>query len=152
LTLSQLLWSHRETHDVGAVGCLRRVSNAVGVARAVMEHSRHTLLVGELATDFALRMGFDPQTLSTPESMEMHWGWKGNNCQPNFWKDVEPDSEATCGPYSPLQSEQPGAMEDIKNWAHNRYNHDTISMIAVNELGQLACATSSNGARNKIPG
>lgn len=32
--------------EVGAVGDLRRVKNAVGVARAVMEHTQHTLLVG----------------------------------------------------------------------------------------------------------
>lgn len=37
----------RETMEVGAVGNLRRVKNAVGVARAVMEHTEHTFLVGE---------------------------------------------------------------------------------------------------------
>lgn len=36
-----------DTMEVGAVGDLRRVKNAVGVARAVMEHTRHSLLVGE---------------------------------------------------------------------------------------------------------
>lgn len=36
-----------DTMEVGAVGDLRRVKNAVGVARAVMEHTQHTLLVGE---------------------------------------------------------------------------------------------------------
>lgn len=34
--------------DVGAVACLRRVKDAIKVARAVLQHSRHTLLVGEL--------------------------------------------------------------------------------------------------------
>lgn len=33
--------------EVGAVGGLKRVKNAVGVARAVMEHTQHTFLVGE---------------------------------------------------------------------------------------------------------
>lgn len=36
-----------DTMEVGAVGGLRRVKNAVGVARAVMEHTLHTLIVGE---------------------------------------------------------------------------------------------------------
>lgn len=36
-----------DTMEVGAVGDLRRVKNAVAVARAVMEHTQHTLLVGE---------------------------------------------------------------------------------------------------------
>ena len=32
------------------VGCLRRVKGAIAVARAVMEHTSHSLLVGEKAT------------------------------------------------------------------------------------------------------
>lgn len=37
----------RDTIEVGAVADLRRVKNAVGVARAVMEHTEHTFIVGE---------------------------------------------------------------------------------------------------------
>lgn len=37
----------RDTMEVGAVADLRRIKNAIGVARAVMEHTDHTLLVGE---------------------------------------------------------------------------------------------------------
>ena len=37
----------RVSHDVGAVGCLKKVNNAIGVARAVMDHTSHTLLVGD---------------------------------------------------------------------------------------------------------
>lgn len=33
--------------EVGAVADLRRIKNAIGVARAVMELTDHTLLVGE---------------------------------------------------------------------------------------------------------
>ncbi|MGH0153223.1 UNVERIFIED_CONTAM: hypothetical protein FKN15_049596 [Acipenser sinensis] len=36
-----------DTMQVGAVADLRRIKNAIGVARAVMEHTRHTFLVGE---------------------------------------------------------------------------------------------------------
>ncbi|KAG2465835.1 ASPG asparaginase, partial [Polypterus senegalus] len=36
-----------DTMEVGSVADLRRIKNAIGVARAVMEYSRHTLLVGE---------------------------------------------------------------------------------------------------------
>jgi hypothetical protein len=35
------------THDVGAVGCLKNVKNAIGVARSVMEHTKETFLVGD---------------------------------------------------------------------------------------------------------
>ena len=57
-----------ETHDVGSVGCLRRVKSAISVARSVMEHTTHTLLVGELATEFAMNMGFKVEDLQTNKS------------------------------------------------------------------------------------
>jgi len=34
----------------------------------------------------------------------------------------------------------------------DRYNHDTIGIVAIDKLGRIASATSSNGARFKIPG
>jgi N4-(beta-N-acetylglucosaminyl)-L-asparaginase len=37
----------RVTHDVGAVGCLKRIRSAISVARKVMEHTLQTFLVGE---------------------------------------------------------------------------------------------------------
>lgn len=46
------------TMSVGAVGALRRVQHAISVARKVMEHTYHTLLVGEQATQFAREYGF----------------------------------------------------------------------------------------------
>lgn len=36
--------------EVGAVADLRRIKNAIGVARAVMEHTEHTMLAGESGT------------------------------------------------------------------------------------------------------
>ena len=35
------------THNVGAVGSLKRVRNAIAVARHVLENTQHTFLVGE---------------------------------------------------------------------------------------------------------
>lgn len=34
----------------------------------------------------------------------------------------------------------------------DRYNHDTIGMVAVDQNGDVAAGTSSNGAKHKIPG
>lgn len=72
--------------DVGGVGGLRNVKNAISVARKVLEHTKHSLLVGSLATDFAVNMGFKQESLQTDESKEMWTQWKTNKCQPNFWK------------------------------------------------------------------
>jgi len=42
------------THDVGAVGAIRRVRTAISVARAVMERTTHTLLVGDQGSSYFL--------------------------------------------------------------------------------------------------
>lgn len=71
--------------NVGAVGALRRVKDAIAVARAVLHHTEHTMLVGDHATSFAQTMGFKTENLTTPHSALLHEVWKRRNCQPNNW-------------------------------------------------------------------
>ncbi len=54
-------WLYRTTHDVGSVGCLRRIKDAIRVARAVMDYTTHTLLVGELGKDILSPRSTRPQ-------------------------------------------------------------------------------------------
>lgn len=35
------------SHDVGSVGCLKDIKQAISVARSVMEHTQETLLAGD---------------------------------------------------------------------------------------------------------
>lgn len=72
--------------DVGGVGGLRNVKSAISVARKVLENTKHSLLGGNLATNFALEMGFKKESLETDESKDMWLQWKSKNCQPNFRK------------------------------------------------------------------
>jgi Asparaginase len=71
--------------NVGAVGALRRVKDAIAVARAVLLHTEHTMLVGDQATEFAHTMGFKTENLTTGHSALLHEIWKRRNCQPNNW-------------------------------------------------------------------
>ncbi|KHN76972.1 N(4)-(Beta-N-acetylglucosaminyl)-L-asparaginase [Toxocara canis] len=88
-------------HKMGAVGSLRRVRAAARVAYAVMKYTKHSFLVGEAATKFAIEMGFKEETLSTNRSHHLFKNWTTNNCQPNFRKSVLPDPRSSCGPYRP---------------------------------------------------
>uniref|UniRef100_A0A8C0U2G1 N(4)-(Beta-N-acetylglucosaminyl)-L-asparaginase n=1 Tax=Cyanistes caeruleus TaxID=156563 RepID=A0A8C0U2G1_CYACU len=74
------------TMEVGAVADLRRVKNAIGVARKVIEYTKHTLLVGESASLFAVRMGFPYEDLTTQKSLSLFSEWLNRSCQPNYWK------------------------------------------------------------------
>lgn len=133
--------------DVGGVGGLRNVKNAISVARKVLEHTKHSLLGGDLATDFAVNMGFKKESLQTDESKEMWLKWKANKCQPNFWKNVIPDPTTTCGPYRPSD-----IKDDESTLVGSEDNHDTIGVLAIDSQGRTAAGTSTNGAKNKIPG
>lgn len=136
------------TMKSGAVAALRRIKDAVAVARAVLEHTTHTLLAGDFATDFAVANGFAAQNLTTAASAASCAQWKAAACQPNYRINVAPDPASSCGPYAPLalnssvQLRARGAPE----------GHDTISMIALHASGAMAAGTSTNGAGRKVPG
>ena len=134
------------TMEVGAVADLQGIRDAIGVARAVMEHTKHTILVGNQATEFAKQMGFEEQSLETEHSQELWQTWKSNSCQPNYWNDVAPDPTSQCGPYFPdsfTPSEMP--RPDI-----HQYNHDTISVLVIDEQRNVVSATSTNGAPTRF--
>ncbi|KAH8348848.1 hypothetical protein KR084_011844 [Drosophila pseudotakahashii] len=139
------------TMEIGAVGDLRRIRSAIKVARHVLEHTHHTLLVGDGAADFANAMGFQNESLNTPETEAITQNWTLHNCQPNFWRNVYPDPKFSCGPYQPLtlldnhasRAEQAEIGPD---------NHDTITMAAIDEEGNIHVGTSTNGLRHTLPG
>ncbi|XP_020500743.2 N(4)-(beta-N-acetylglucosaminyl)-L-asparaginase [Labrus bergylta] len=137
-----------DTMEVGSVGDLRRIKNAIGVARAVMEHTEHTLLVGESASVFAENMGFTAEDLTTNKSMNIFSQWLKGNCQPNYRKNMFPDPSTSCGPYKPR-----AMLRQSKRLQHaNTRSHDTIGMIALDQNGHIAVGTSTNGLTHKVPG
>ncbi|XP_029789975.1 N(4)-(beta-N-acetylglucosaminyl)-L-asparaginase isoform X2 [Suricata suricatta] len=137
------------TMNVGAVGDLRRIKNAIGVARKVLEHTAHTLLVGESATKFAESMGFISEDLSTKTSQALHSDWLARNCQPNYWRNVVPDASKYCGPYKPPSILKQGGPTYKETGDH--YGHDTIGMVVIHETGRTAAGTSTNGD-SPVPG
>ncbi|KXJ97317.1 nucleophile aminohydrolase [Microdochium bolleyi] len=141
------------TMKAGAVAGLRRIKNAIGVARHVLEHTTHTMLSGDLATEFAVSSGFVAEDLSTDASRERCQAWKDGGCQPNYRLNVTPNSTASCGPYAPVgldaMSPEHAALIEARD---AQASHDTISMIAIDSRGTMAAGTSTNGASFKVPG
>ncbi|CAN1798801.1 Probable isoaspartyl peptidase/L-asparaginase 3, partial [Linum perenne] len=149
------------TMEVGAVGAMRYVTDGIRAAKLVMEYSKHTFLVGEKASVFAISMGLQgPTNLSSSDSIEKWNAWRDNGCQPNFRDNVLPANG--CGPYHAKDSidkqrvecSKPISTEVIQPRSSlvGRHNHDTISMAVIDRLGNIAAGTSTNGATFKIPG
>ncbi|XP_070495386.1 N(4)-(Beta-N-acetylglucosaminyl)-L-asparaginase-like [Chironomus tepperi] len=141
-----------KTMNVGAVGSIRNIKDAIAVAKHVLLYTKHSMLVGEQATDFAVQMGFRKETLSTEKSRKIHKDWKAQNCQPNFWQNVLPSPDKHCGPYVPISEDFLTASRDNHESLFSSNNHDTIGMVAIDTAGNIAAGTSTNGANHKIPG
>lgn len=126
--------------SMGAVAGIRGIKDATKVARDVLLKTRHSVLAGELATEFAVGLGYTREDLSSDFSRGLYKQWVQNGCQPNFWVD-----ERGCG------NSIDGTAEKRENWA-SEWNHDTIGQIALQSDGRMAIGMSSNGARHKIAG
>jgi N4-(beta-N-acetylglucosaminyl)-L-asparaginase len=139
--------------NVGAVANLRRIRDAIAVAKYVLENTEHSILAGDQATEFAKEMGFTEESLQTDWSKEVWENWRKGNCQPNYWSDVFPDHAKMCGPYHP-QRDMNGIQQQVREYIGNSNfdNHDTISMVIVNSEKNVVSGTSTNGATHKIPG
>jgi len=62
--------------NCGSVVYLKNITHAVSVARKVMEDTPHVMLAGEGAKNFALKKGFQPESLLTEASKEAWEKWK----------------------------------------------------------------------------
>ncbi len=114
----------------GAVAYIRKFEHPVSIARAVMEHTPHVLLVGEGAERFARERGFETAELLSEESRREWEEWRSQQTKP--------------GPSGPGPAIVPN-IEDQKS-------HDTIGVLAIDAKGELAGACSTSGIAYKLPG
>ena len=76
---------HGPTRRAGSVGGVRNIKNVSMVAKAVMEHTGHVMLVGEGAERFAVAMGFPRENLLTEHSRKIWMLWKEFNSDRDWW-------------------------------------------------------------------
>ncbi len=117
----------------GAVADVTIVKHPITTARAVMEHSRHVLLVGPGAERFAIR-----------------WNPKGDIVPPDDfvneknWKELQDEWKKKRDPRS--RSEGPGDPPA------RRRHYGTVGAIALDGHGNLAAGTSTGGLTDKLSG
>lgn len=117
--------------DIGAVCALEDVVHAVSVARAVMEKTPHTMLVGVGARSFAVDQGFPTQNLLTPRAEAA-------------WREWLKTSE-----YAPrINSEN----TDWRGTPGGPGNHDTIGLLAIGADSRMAGACTTSGMAFKMRG
>jgi beta-aspartyl-peptidase (threonine type) len=110
------------TLRAGAVAGVARVKNPVLLARAVMDHSPHVMLVGEGAEAFARTVGValvDPSYFRTEER----------------WQQLQEALKADAS----KQASAPGRA----------IHYGTVGAVALDKAGHLAAATSTGGMTDK---
>lgn len=137
-----------EKGNAGSVGCLEHIVHAVSVARLVMEKTPHVMLVGAGALQFALAEGFKKEHLLTPESEHAWKEWlKSSDYQPviNTENKTAPGARTTAF-LAPSDFPEPLRLPG------NRYNHDTIGILAIDAAGNLSGACTTSGIAFKMHG
>jgi N4-(beta-N-acetylglucosaminyl)-L-asparaginase len=76
---------HGPTRRAGSVGAVRWTKNPALLAKAVMEHTGHVMLVGESADRFAKAMGFPKDELLTESSRKRWFLWKEYHSSGDWW-------------------------------------------------------------------
>jgi N4-(beta-N-acetylglucosaminyl)-L-asparaginase len=133
---------HGPTRRAGAVGALEDIATPSLVAKAVMDHTDHIMLVGAGAKKFALEMGFKEQNLLTEKSRQDWLRWKACLNPADAWLDTRSDSMLP-----PLTASIP-----FDHPLNVKFTTGTINMNAVNAAGDMSSVTTTSGMSWKVPG
>lgn len=106
----------------GAVAGVENIRHVAELARRVMEFTKHVMLLGDGARQFAVEQGFPLQSHHTPQSIEQ---WLKTQPKPGDGPQTLPDPAV---------------------------NHDTITVLTRDIVGHLAGACSTSGLSHKMPG
>ncbi|MFY9676013.1 MAG: N(4)-(beta-N-acetylglucosaminyl)-L-asparaginase [Terriglobales bacterium] len=161
---------HGPTRRAGAVGGVRNIKNVSMVAKAVMDHTGHVMLVGEGAERFAVAVGFPRENLLTEHSRKIWLLWKENNSNQDWWgpglddprwkgpaTSTEPQSELWQERIRRLDERAAalGIDPEFRMAAIRRVIFPptgTIHCSALNEKGEISGITTTSGLAFKIPG
>jgi N4-(beta-N-acetylglucosaminyl)-L-asparaginase len=137
---------HGPTKRAGAVAALEGIATPSRVAKAVMDHTDHILLVGEGAKRFALQMGFTEQNLLTERSRQAWLRWKSRINESDNWLDVPSEAPRRTTP------EDRQDVELSYDAAGVPFTYGTINLCAVDRNGDIGSVTTTSGLAWKIPG
>ena len=125
-----------KTKKAGAVASVTIIKNPISAARAVMDHSRHVMLIGRGAEVFATQQGLD---IVDPSYFWTEYQWKAIQ---EIWKIEKKEADAK-GKND--RTEGPAALLA-------KPHYGTVGAVALDAAGNLAAGTSTGGMTNKMFG
>ncbi len=138
VTLDASIMDHKS--NCGSVVYLQQIEHPISVARKLMESTKHVLLAGDGALQFAIENGFEakPKKLSADAEKEWKEWLKKSEYKPviNIENRKVSDNSKSAPPF--LSSGEP--------------NHDTMGTIALDAGGDLSGACTTSGMAFKMHG
>jgi len=124
------------SHRGAAVAALRDIRHPTRLAKLLMEQTNRVMLVGEGARQFALANGMQPENLLTDKARRMWMYWRRQR-RGDDWRPPSDDEQD----------------HDLARWFANEfYGGGTVHVAALDDRGNLACATSTSGHAFKLAG
>jgi N4-(beta-N-acetylglucosaminyl)-L-asparaginase len=135
---------HGPRKKAGGVAASENVKTPSLVARAVMEHTDHHLLVGKDVTAFARQHGFEiAADLNSPNSRAKWLEWKAKT---DRLSDMTNESEREAA-IAEVTREMVKAGQINEN-----HLHGTIHCSGINVRGDICAVTTTSGRAWKVPG
>lgn len=128
------------TYSAGAVASLENIKTPASVARLVMQHTDHVLLVGPGALEFAKAWGFLEENLLTEKARKIWLRWKEEMSPTDDW-----------GVPEHLQNimKKETYWKDFPDIEHH---YGTTNVIAIDANGDIAGCTTTSGLSFKLNG
>lgn len=135
-----------ERGQAGAVAFLEGIMHPISVARKVMDLTPHVMLVGEGARRFAVAQGFPEQDLLTDKARAEWQEWLKTSRYEPWTPPTDPRSTSSARPGGGGGGGKEGSGR------RGGDNHDTISMLAIDAMGNLSGACTTSGLAYKMHG
>lgn len=129
-----------KTYSAGAVACLENIKTPSSVARLVMQHTDHVLIVGAGALEFARAWGFKEENILTEKARKIWLRWKEELSPTDDW-----------GAPEHLQNiiKKETYWKDFPDIEHH---YGTTNVLAIDSNGDIAGCTTTSGLAFKLNG
>ena len=130
---------HGPTHTGGAVAAIEGYRHPTRIARRVMEHTDHVLLVGQGAAEFAAAQGFDAEDDLLTDKVRKIWRhWRDHRTGENDWTvAVDDNTDPDVAAFFRHRAERP---------------QGTAHLSLIDASSGISCATTTSGQAFKLPG
>jgi len=156
---------HGPTRRAGSVGGVRNIKNVSLVAKAVMQHTGHVMLVGEGAERFAVAQGFPRENLLIEHSRKIWLLWKEYHSTDDWWGPGLADPQWKPPGSAKLWEKRISTLSEMaasvgiepqrRGSAIRKVLFPptgTIHCSALNEKGEISGCTTTSGLAYKLPG